>query len=102
VEAAQDLGASHLTVFRQVFWPLTLPGVATGSLLVFILTIGQFVVPVILGGGKVAMIGNLLAQQFGMAFDWPFGSAIAVVFILLMMIGIVYYITAEARKEASS
>lgn len=102
VEAAQDLGASYLTVFRKVFWPLTLPGVATGSLLVFILTIGQFVVPVILGGGKVAMIGNLLAQQFGMAFDWPFGSAIAVVFILLMMIGIVYYIAVEARKEASS
>lgn len=102
VEAAHDLGADYLTVFRKVFWPLTLPGVATGSLLVFILTIGQFVVPVILGGGKVAMIGNLLAQQFGMAFDWPFGSAIAVVFILLMMIGIVYYITTEARKEASS
>jgi spermidine/putrescine transport system permease protein len=98
VEAAQDLGAGYVTLFRKVFFPLTLPGVVTGSLLVFILTIGQFVVPVILGGGKVAMIGNLLAQQFSTAFDWPFGSAIAVVFILLMMAGIVYYIVAEARK----
>jgi spermidine/putrescine transport system permease protein len=56
-------------------------------------------VPVILGGGKVAMVGNLLAQQFSTAFDWPFGSAIAVVFIVLMMTGIVYYIIIESRKE---
>jgi spermidine/putrescine transport system permease protein len=99
VEAAQDLGAGYLRVFTRVFLPLTMPGVVAGSILVFIMTIGQFVVPVILGGGKVAMVGNLLAQQFSTAFDWPFGSAIAVVFIALMMVGIVYYITRQSQAE---
>ena len=101
VEAAHDLGAGYLRVFVRVFFPLTLPGVVAGSLLVFIMTIGQFVVPVILGGGKVAMVGNLLALQFSQAFDWPFGSAIAVIFIMLMMAGLVYYIIAESRKEVT-
>jgi len=99
IEAAHDLGAGYVQVFTRILFPLTLPGVVAGSTLVFILTIGQFVVPVILGGGKVAMIGNLLAQQFSTAFDWPFGSAIAVVFILLMMFGIGYYIVSEAKAE---
>ncbi len=99
VEAAQDLGAGYYRVFRRVFLPLTMPGVFTGSLLVFIMTIGQFVVPVILGGGKVAMVGNLLAQQFSTAFDWPFGSAIAVVFIILTMVGVVAYNIRESQTE---
>ncbi len=99
IEAAHDLGAGYVQVFTRILFPLTLPGVAAGGALVFILTIGQFVVPVILGGGKVAMIGNLLAQQFSSAFNWPFGSAIAVVFILLMMSGIGYYIILEAKAE---
>ena len=101
VEAAHDLGAGYLRVFVRVFFPLTLPGVVAGSLLVFIMTIGQFVVPTILGGGKVMMVGNLLALQFSQAFDWPFGAAIAVIFIMLMMAGLVYYIIAESRKEVA-
>ncbi len=100
VEAAQDLGAGYFRVFTRIFFPLTIPGVATGCILVFILAIGDFVVPTVLGGGKVAMVANLLSLQFGNAFDWPFGSAIGVVFILLLMIGIVYYILSEIRKEA--
>ena len=99
VEAAQDLGARYFQTFIRVFLPLTMPGIITGSLLVFILTIGQFVVPVILGGGKVMMVGNLLALQFGSAFDWPFGSALAMVFIVLMMGGLVMYIFSENRKR---
>lgn len=101
VEAAQDLGASYFRVFTRVFFPLTLPGVAAGSLLVLILTIGQYIVPVILGGGKVPMIGDMLALQFTTGFNWPFGSAIGVVFIVLMMVGIVYYVVSEGRKEAT-
>jgi spermidine/putrescine transport system permease protein len=79
---------------------LTIPGVAAGSALVFVMAIGDFVVPIILGGGKVMMVANLLALQFGPAFDWPFGAAIGVVFILLLMVGIVYYILSEARRES--
>ena len=99
VEAAQDLGAGYFRVFTRIYFPLTIPGVAAGSVLVFILAIGDFVVPTVLGGGKVAMVANLLALQFGAAFDWPFGAAIGVVFILLLMVGIVYYIISESRKE---
>ncbi len=101
VEAGQDLGADYLRVFTRIFLPLTLPGVAAGSLLVIILTIGQYIVPVILGGGKVPMIGDLLALQFTTGFNWPFGSAIGVVFIVLMMVGIAYYIVSEGRKETT-
>ena len=99
VEAAQDLGAKYFQTFTRVFLPLTLPGLVTGSLLVFILTIGQFVVPVILGGGKVMMVGNLLALQFSTAFDWPFGAAIAMIFIVLMMGGLMAYIVSENRNR---
>lgn len=100
VEAAQDLGADYVRVFTRIFFPLTLPGVAAGSALVFVLAIGDFVVPVILGGGKVMMVANLLALQFGPAFDWPFGAAIGVVFIALLMAAIVYYIRWESRQES--
>ena len=63
VEAAQDLGAGYFRVFTRIYFPLTIPGVAAGSVLVFILAIGDFVVPTVLGGGKVAMVANLLALQ---------------------------------------
>ena len=98
VEAAQDLGANYFRVFTRVFLPLTMPGVVAGCILVFIPEVGQYVVPTILGGGKVAMLGNILAQQFGPALNWPFGSAIAVVLMVLLMIGIVYYFSIE-REE---
>lgn len=100
VEAAQDLGADYLRVFTRVYLPLTFPGIAAGGALVFVMAIGDFVVPVILGGGKVMMVANLLALQFGSAFDWPFGAAIGTVFILLLMVGIAYYIFSESRREA--
>jgi spermidine/putrescine transport system permease protein len=60
--------------------------------------VGQYIVPTILGGGKVAMLGNILAQQFGPALNWPFGSAIAVVLMVLLMIGIVYYFSIEKEE----
>jgi spermidine/putrescine transport system permease protein len=99
VEAAQDLGADYLRVFTRIFLPLTVPGIVAGGALVFVMAIGDFVVPVILGGGKVMMVANLLALQFGSAFDWPFGAAIGTVFILLLMLGIVYYIISQSRRE---
>ena len=99
VEAAQDLGAGYFRTFMRVYFPLTMPGVVAGSLLVFIMAIGQYIVPVVLGGGKVMMLGNLLGLQFSQAFDWPFGSAIAVLFLFLMMAGIFYYIRSEHRSR---
>lgn len=99
VEAAQDLGANYVKVFTRVILPITLPGIAAGTTLVFIPVTGQYIVPTILGGGKVAMLGNLLAQQFGAAGNWPFGSAVAVIFMLLLMVGVVFYLRNEAKND---
>ena len=81
VEAAQDLGDSAFRAFRRVTLPLVLPGVIAGCLLVFIPLTGEFLIPSILGGEKIFYVGNLIAQQFGEARDWPFGAAIAMVVI---------------------
>ncbi len=100
LEAAADLGASPWQAFRRVLLPLTLPGVAAGTVLVFIPTIGQFVVSDLLGGAKVALLGNLLQDQFKSAQHWPFGSAIAVVCVAVLALGVV--VTMRTNKEEAS
>lgn len=99
VEAAQDLGANYWRVLTRVVLPVTMPGIVAGSILVFIPVTGQYIVPAILGGGKVAMLGTLLAQQFGSALNWPFGSAVSVIFMLILTAGVVFYLRSEARRE---
>lgn len=84
-EASTDLGASPFTTFRRITLPLTLPGIAAGSVFVFVLSVGNFVTPDLLGGGKRTMLGNLIYDQFLTARDWPFGSAIAAIVVLVMM-----------------
>lgn len=86
VEASADLGASGFDTFRRVLLPLTVPGIATGFVFVFVLSIGNFVTPALLGGKRVQMVGSLIYDQFLSARDWPFGSALAVVLIAIMMI----------------
>ncbi len=71
LEAASDLGAKPLTAFRKVTLPLTMPGIAAGTILVFISSLGMFVVPDVMGGAKSALIGNLIQNQFLSARDWP-------------------------------
>jgi len=85
-EASADLGASPLMTFWRVTLPLTVPGIAAGCVFVFVLSIGNFVTPDLLGGGKRTMIGNLIYAQFLTARDWPFGSAIATMVIGIMML----------------
>lgn len=84
-EASQDLGASGWTTFRRVTIPLTFPGIATGFVFVFVLSIGNFVTPALLGGGQFQMIGNLVYAQFLTANDWPFGAALSMILIAIMM-----------------
>ena len=100
LEAAQDLGASTWRSFTRIMLPLTMPGIAAGSVLVFIPTVGQFVVSDLLGGAKVALLGNLLQQQFQAAQNWPFGAAIAIVCMLVLTLGVVLYMrsTGEAGR----
>jgi len=92
LDAAHDLGASRLTAFRRVLWPLTLPGAATGCLLVFVESLGAFVVPDLLGGAKSMMLGNLIQQRFlSLPQDWPLGAAIAVTLLLTMGLALTLY-----------
>jgi spermidine/putrescine transport system permease protein len=85
-EASHDLGASRWTTFRRVTLPLTLPGIAVGAVFVFVLSIGNFVTPALLGGGQFQMIGNVVYAQFLTANDWPFGAALSMVLIVVMML----------------
>ena len=92
VEASKDLGAGRWATFRQVTLPITLPGLITGSILVFIPLMGEYVVPAILGYGRVFLVGNQLVLQFLEARDWPQGAAKAVMLILIMLVSITFYL----------
>lgn len=88
IEAALDLGANRKTVFKKVIFPLSLPGVYTGIIMVFIPAISTFVVSNLLGGQKVYMIGNLIDQQFTFTGDWGFGSATAIILMLILILAL--------------
>jgi spermidine/putrescine transport system permease protein len=77
-QAAADLGAGPVRAFLRVTLPLTLPGVMAGCVFVFVPSLGNFVVPDLLGGGKTIMVGNLIQSQFFQARDWPFGAALSI------------------------
>ena len=86
LEASSDLGAPLWRTFLRVTLPLTLPGVAAGAVFVFVLSIGNFITPDLLGGGRTQMVGNLIYDQFLSARDWPFGAALSFMLIGIMMI----------------
>ena len=85
MEAASDLYANGWQAFRKVLFPLSMPGVIAGSILVFIPSLGAFVTPDLLGGAKTVMIGNLIHGQFLTSRDWPFGSAFSVLLMLMVL-----------------
>jgi len=92
VEASKDLGAGRWATFRQVTLPITLPGLITGSILVFIPMIGEYVIPQILGYGQVYTMGNALVLRFLEARNWPAGAAYAASLILVMLVVITFYL----------
>jgi spermidine/putrescine transport system permease protein len=101
MEAASDLGASPRRAFWRVMLPMTMPGVVAALVLVFVPVVGAFITPDIMGGGKVEMIGTLINRQFGVARNWPFGSAMSLILMLLVLIGVIYYFrssTEETRR----
>jgi len=91
-EAAQDLGASRWHTFWRVTFPMSLPGVIAGSILVFIPSAGEFVIPQLLGGSRTVMTGSLIQNQFGSARDWAFGSALSVMLAVLLLAAILFYV----------
>jgi spermidine/putrescine transport system permease protein len=99
IEVSNDLGAGRLKTFTRVTLPLSLPGVIGGSIIVFIPSLGNFVVPDLLGGAKVLMIGNLVEQQFLQARNWPFGSALAMVLMAVVLVFLLIYVFVVMRSE---
>lgn len=91
LEAASDLGARPRQTFWRVTLPLTAPGIAAGVLLVFVPVLGMFVIPDLMGGAKVTLVGNLIQNQFLSARNWQFGSAASVVLMALVVIGLRLY-----------
>lgn len=100
VEAAYDLYADKMTALRRVVLPLSLPGVIAGSILVFVPSLGAYVTPVLLGGSKNQMIGNLIQAQFGAARNWPFGAALA--FSLLAIVILALTLQAILRNRSAA
>lgn len=98
VEAAQDLGANAFQSFRRVILPLTMPGVLAGSIIVFIPSVGAYVTPELLGGAKVAMIGNVIQQQFLEVRNWPFGSAMGLGLMVMVLAATVVYMRTGDRS----
>lgn len=89
IEASFDLGATPMKTFRRVILPLSIPGVVAGGIFTFALSFGDFVSPTLLGGPSGIMISNIIIGQFGAAFDWPFGSALAVIVLLVVLLVVV-------------
>jgi putrescine transport system permease protein len=98
IEAAADLGARPLRTFLGVILPLTLPGIAAGSLLVLIPAIGEFVIPDLLGGPDTLMIGKVLWDEFFTNSDWPLASAVAICLLVLLVGPIVLFQRQQAKS----
>lgn len=98
-EAAMDLGANRINVFRHGILPQIKPGVWAGFILVLLPATGQFVIPDLLGGAKTILLGNAIQQQFGPGLDWPFGSAIAVVSLIVVLGGLWFFLRQGDEKE---
>lgn len=101
VEAAYDLYASRFQVLRHIIVPMAKPGIVAGCILVFIPGLGAYITPELLGGGKELMIGNLIALQFGGSRNWPFGSAAALILMVVVMLSLIIYVR-YAGKEGRS
>lgn len=96
VEAAEDLYANRVRVFRTAILPQTMPGLSVGIILTFVPSMGMFVVPDMLGGSRTMLIGNLIQQQFGSSRDWPFGAAIS---LLLMILTLTALMASQRNKS---
>lgn len=99
VEASHDLYGSRLTTLRRVILPLCLPGMMAGSILVFVPCLGAVLEPILLGGGKTMMMGNLIQLQFGAARNWPLGAAISIVLMVAVLVFLVWRGLRAIRKE---
>jgi spermidine/putrescine transport system permease protein len=101
LEASRDLGAGPVATIRQIVLPLAAPGILSGIVLVFIPVMGEYLIPVLLGGGKTYFLGNALADLFLQSRNWPFGSALASTFVLGMIVLVAGYLAVSRRLVRS-
>ncbi len=101
MEASRDLGAGPIATIRQIVLPLAAPGILSGIVLVFIPVMGEYLIPILLGGGKTYFLGNALADLFLQSRNWPFGSALAVVFVIGMVVLVAAYLALSRRLVRS-
>ena len=99
VEAAYDLYASRWRVLARVIIPIVRPGIVAGSILVFVPSLGAYVTPRVLGGGKNMMIGNFIELQFGQGRNWPLGSALAMMLLIIVAFALLLYVRATSGSE---
>jgi len=99
IEAAQDLGCTPLSAFWKITFPLSIPGVVAGCLLVFIPAVGEFVIPDLLGGSQTLMIGRTLWNEFFNNRDWPVASAVAIILLLVLVVPIMIFQYTQARAQ---
>lgn len=97
VEAARDLYADGFSAFRKVTFPLSVPGVVAGSILVFIPSLGAYVTPALLGGANTVLAGDYIVSQFLAARNWPYGSALSIGIMSVMLLATIYYFRAGAK-----
>ncbi|MCU0911881.1 MAG: ABC transporter permease [Rhodobacteraceae bacterium] len=99
IEAGYDLYASRWQVLRRVILPIIRPGIVAGSILVFVPSLGAYVTPRVLGGGKQMMIGNFIELQFGQGRNWPLGAALSMLLLAIVMVALLVYVRATTREE---
>jgi spermidine/putrescine transport system permease protein len=98
VEAGYDLYAGRFQVLRKIIIPLVKPGVIAGSILVFIPALGSYVTPIMLGGGKILMLGNLIDLQFGQGRNWPLGAALSMTLMAIVMVALLFYVRNASKS----
>ena len=102
VEAGYDLYATPRQVLWRIIIPLVKPGIIAGSILVFIPSLGAYVTPSILGGGKNMMLGNLIELQFGQGRNWPLGSALSITLMMIVMVALIAYVRNAGQQKGGA
>ena len=97
LEAGYDLYASRIAVLRQIILPIVRPGIVAGSILVFVPSLGAYVTPRVLGGGKNMMIGNFIELQFGQGRNWPLGAALSMALLIIVMVAMLAYVRVSTK-----
>ena len=98
IEAGYDLYASRVAVLRRIILPLVKPGLIAGSILVFVPSLGAYVTPRVMGGGKQLMLGNLIELQFGQGRNWPLGAALSITLLAIVMVALLFYVRVAGRE----